>query len=161
MTTIQQRQLQPMTGWQVRVGMMAMAIWAMTTAVACGDDTEEEVVMVEPELEATLETLQVQVFEPGCAMSGCHDAQVKAGDLDLSSASASYAALVNVPADNGVAFENRWLRVKPGDPERSFLVRKLTLPGIGEGFPMPVGNQELNGAWMTLVRDWIEAGAQR
>ena len=144
-----------------RLSALLLLCLATGAAAACGDDTEEEVVVVEAELQPSLETLQAHVFEPGCALSGCHDAQVRAGDLDLSSADASYDALVNVPADNEVAFENRWLRVKPGDPDRSFLVRKLSSPGVGEGYAMPIGDQELNGAWMELVRDWIEAGARR
>ena len=128
---------------------------------ACGVDTVEEVVTIENELEPTLEVLQADLFEPGCAMSGCHDASVRAGDLDLSTADATWNGLVNIPAENDVAFENRWLRVVPGDPDKSFLIRKLTEPGVGEGFAMPIGNQQLNDPWLELTRAWIAAGAPR
>lgn len=117
------------------------------------------------QMEPSLSNIQQLVFEPACATSGCHDAEVQAGALDLSSAEASYDSLVGldglgVPAANAVAGENRWLRVKPGDADRSFLYRKMGLPGVGEGSPMPVGNMQITEPYMHLVRLWIEAGAE-
>jgi uncharacterized membrane protein len=52
------------------------------------------------------------------------------------------------------------LRVKPGDPDHSFVVRKVELPGIGEGAAMPPGNQELTEYYRSMLRSWIEAGAK-
>jgi len=49
--------------------------------------------------------------------------------------------------------------VVPGDPERSFLLRKLTALGPGEGSLMPRDAPRLSDADIELVRAWIEAGA--
>jgi hypothetical protein len=85
--------------------------------------------------------------------------------LDLSSAEASYESLVGadgagVAVMNAVAAENGWLRVRPGDPEGSFLYRKLKLPGAGEGAPMPVGDVMLSEPYMQALQGWIEQGAE-
>jgi len=110
-------------------------------------------------LDPTLESIQQHILTPSCA--GCHDADSRAGDLDLSSADASYAGLVGVPAENAVAAEGRWLRVKPGDPDSSFLFRKIGTPGVGEGAPMPVGEYELSEECLDVISAWILDGALR
>ena len=120
---------------------------------------------VSVQMEPILANVQALVFEPACATGGCHDAEHQAGMLDLSSAQASYDSLVGadgqgVPVANRVAAENRWLRVKPGDPERSFIYRKMELPGVGEGAPMPVGDLQITAPYMHLLHLWIEAGAR-
>ncbi|MDD9933056.1 MAG: hypothetical protein OXT09_05605 [Myxococcales bacterium] len=117
-------------------------------------------------LDNTLESIQEHVFTPACAGSGCHDEDTMAGMLDLSSAEVSYDSLVGpdgegVPAANRVAAENRWLRVKPGDPNLSFIYRKLELPGLGEGAPMPIGPFQLTEPYMHQLHVWIEEGAER
>lgn len=93
-------------------------------------------------------------------MRGCHNSEGPAGGLDLSSAEASYAALIDVPVVNSVALQNGWVLVKPGDPDLSFLVRKIELPGLGEGAPMPM-TTKLHPYYEKLVRDWITEGAMR
>jgi hypothetical protein len=107
---------------------------------------------------ATFATLQRRIFTPSCAMLSCHGAAA-AGGLDLSGG-AAFASLVGVPASNAVARTAGLLRVAPGDPEASFLLRKLegTL-GAGEGDPMPRVGTRLPTASIDLVRRWIAAGA--
>lgn len=109
----------------------------------------------------TLDVIQADVFDVACATSGCHDAATQAGQLDLSSADASYSALVMAPVMNEVASENGWVRVRPYEPELSFLVRKIQQPGIGEGAPMPMGKYELTDYYVDLVATWIAGGAER
>ena len=96
------------------------------------------------ELQPTLGDLQSAVFTPACATSGCHDAATVAGELDLSTTSRSYEGMVGVPSRNRVAKENAWLMIKPGEAERSFLVRRLDGPGLGEGDPMPSETEMLS-----------------
>ena len=114
-----------------------------------------------PDHEASFELIQSQIFDQACATAGCHDSTTLAGSLNLSSADASYQSLVEVMADNSVAAENRWMRVKPGEPDLSFLIRKLELPGIGEGAPMPVGEMELTDYYVAMISEWIALGAER
>lgn len=138
--------------WGWVVGVVAVG------ALAAGCEHAEP---APADMEPTLANVQTLVFDECCATSGCHDDGTQAGNLNLSSAELSYLALVEQPADNGVARENRWMLVKPGEPELSFLVRKIEQPGVGEGAPMPVGNKALNGPYLEMVRAWVEQGAER
>ena len=49
------------------------------------------------------------------------------------------------------------LRVVPGQPEDSFLLRKLIGPTLGEGLPMPI-DDALTQPYIDLVERWIEEG---
>lgn len=126
---------------------------------ACSSDspsTDAGIAFLEP----TLENIQEHIFDEACSMRGCHGSESPAGGLNLSSADASFVALIDVPVRNSVALQNGWVLVKPGDPDLSFLVRKIDLPGLGEGAPMPF-TQKLHPFYQDLVREWIAAGATR
>ena len=123
----------------------------MVSLVVSGCDWSE-VAKLES-LTPDLATIQTEVFEPGCVQ--CHNASYAAGGLSLEDAEASQDGLVEVFATNRIAAENGWLRVKPGSPDKSFLVRKIEEPGMGEGAPMPPGNHALNPYYIILIRDWI------
>jgi hypothetical protein len=107
---------------------------------------------------ATFATLVRKVFTPSCATFSCHGVN-QAGGLQLLPESA-YANLVGVLATNPAARGAGVLRVLPGDPDASFLVRKLmgTL-GPLEGDSMPRVGTRLPAAQLELVRRWIAAGA--
>ena len=107
---------------------------------------------------ATFATLQRKIFTPGCSTLSCHGA-ANAGGMTLA-AGAAYANLVGVPPSNGAALAAGLLRVAPGDPDRSFLLRKLegTLTP-DEGLSMPRVGSPLPPRFIDLVRRWIAAGA--
>ena len=111
-------------------------------------------------MDPTLDNIQEHIFDKACSMRGCHAADSPAGGLDLSTADASFAAMIDIPVRNSVALQNGWVLVKPGDPELSFLVRKIGTPGLGEGGPMPF-DMQLHPFYQDLVKDWITAGALR
>jgi hypothetical protein len=99
-----------------------------------------------------------RTFARSCATGGCHDAKVRAGGLTLAPAFA-HEQLVGRASVLG---RDRALRVDPGNPRGSFLLRKLwgTLQP-GEGARMPLHGPPLGAAEIeTLVR-WITAGAPR
>jgi len=117
-----------------------------------------------PRSTATFATLQNKIFTPSCAkLPSCHNNIAQAGGLTLT-AGAAYANLVGVPASNMAAHDAGLLRVSPGDPDASFLFRKLegTL-GLDEGTSMPQISSQVGGhldrASIELVRRWIAAGA--
>ncbi len=112
-------------------------------------------------MEPSIEDIQVFVFDEVCATSGCHDAETAGGELDLSTVDASYDGLVDVPAVNSVAAANGWRLVLPGEPDLSFLVRKMEEPGLGEGAPMPLDGTEVTEFYMNAIREWIAMGAPR
>lgn len=118
--------------------------------MACGSETTVEVP------EPTLSDIQAKVFTPSCAISGCHNANAEGG-LDLR-AGQSYANLVSVPAQKS---KEDLLRVKPGDANNSFLIRKLVRPAGGEGTLMPQGRPEgLDAEVIEAIKTWINNGAQ-
>ena len=89
---------------------------------------------------------------PPC--TGCHGSS---GGLNLSAAT-SYAALVNNNTNNAAC--SSLLRVAPGDPDNSTLVRKIE--GTACGARMPRNNPtffDSNPGMIIRVRSWILAGA--
>jgi hypothetical protein len=98
----------------------------------------------------------------GCGGENCHQQPLnQAGGLDLRPAQA-YASLVNVAA----TIASAKVRVKPGDPDHSFLWQKLTDQlDTSEGSAMPRppatgGNwTELPEDKLAILRCWIAGGA--
>jgi len=105
----------------------------------------------------TLAQVQASIFTPRCTL--CHDGSQPAngslpGAMNLT-AGASFANLVNVPSQEQPSV----MRVAPGNPDASYLVRKLEgTPGI-TGQRMPFGGPFLDAAAIQQVRAWIAAGA--
>ena|SRR5882672_1676682 len=130
-------------------------------AMASGHADRDRVALIcrrPPGAPATFATIQRKVFTPSCATASCHGAG-SAGGLGLAG-SAAYANLVGIPPTNPVARDAGLLRVAPGDPERSFLLRKLQSTLVsGEGEPMPRVGSMLPPSSIDLVRRWIAAGA--
>lgn len=103
----------------------------------------------------TLSQLQTAIFTPSC--SGCHTGGGASlpSSMNLSSAAAAYAALVGVASTEQPSLQ----RVTAGNPDASYLVRKLEGgPGISGG-RMPLGGAPLDPALIANVRAWITAGA--
>ena len=103
----------------------------------------------------TLAELQSTIFGPIC--SGCHTGGGGSlpSSMNLSSAAATFAALVNVPSEQQPAV----LRVEPGDDGASYLVRKLEGAAGISGVRMPQGGPYLSTAQIDKVESWINAGA--
>jgi len=98
---------------------------------------------------ATFSSIQAQIFTPIC--SSCHPPNQ---GMDLRAGNA-YASIVGVNSSEKPTL----LRVKPGDPDNSYLYQKvLGAPGIS-GARMPFGGPFLSDAQIQLIHDWILAGA--
>ena len=96
----------------------------------------------------------VPVFRTSCA--ACHLTGQEGGKMKLFPA-AAYASLVNVAATT-----SGLLRVKPGAPEQSYLLKKLDgthLDAGGQGVQMPFGAAPLDPEILRKIREWIAAGA--
>ncbi len=103
----------------------------------------------------TLAQLQTTIFTPSC--SGCHTGGGGSlpSSMNLSNAAASFAALVGVTSTEQGTLQ----RVNAGNPDASYLVRKIEgAPGITGG-RMPLGGAALDPALIANVRAWITAGA--
>jgi hypothetical protein len=96
--------------------------------------------------------VQDTVLTPNC--TGCHVGPNAPTGLRLDAGN-SFALLVNVASQQVPTL----LRVKPGDPDNSYLVQKLN-GTAAVGGRMPLGRAALPQASIDLVRSWISAGAQ-
>lgn len=108
------------------------------------------------------------IFSASCSFSSCHGGPNPPGYVQLGPASqvtpaAIREALVGVPA----RADDRMLLVVPGEPDGSFLVRKLEgrfsdLPCAPDacGDRMPQRNPPLDPRQLEIVRNWIAQGAK-
>ena len=97
-----------------------------------------------------------RVLQTSCALPSCHSTFARQGGLVLETEDVSYKSLVGRSAEHADATD--LLRVKPGDPAASYLVRKLR--GQGPGDPMPQSGGPLAEPIIAMVEDWISRGAK-
>jgi hypothetical protein len=104
---------------------------------------------------ATLTSIQTNVFTPRC--SGCHNGvgATLPGAMNLTNASASRAALVGVASTEVPTLQ----RVAAGNPNDSYLVRKLEGGPNIVGGRMPLVGAPLPQTTTDSIRAWITAGA--
>jgi hypothetical protein len=106
---------------------------------------------------ATFRSVQ-RVFTGSCALPTCHSSFAREGGLVLDSEEVSYSSLVGKESVHEQAKGAGLLRVKPGDPDNSFLIRKLR--GLGPGDPMPQGTPPLPESLISMIEDWVARGAR-
>lgn len=125
------------------------------TTTHLGGEIRGSILVVPP----TLSSLQAQIFTPRCAL--CH---IPAGPgaeetgLDLSTdRETTFNMLVNVPSTEDPTFK----RVEPGNPDASYLIKKLEGTPPPRNTRMPAnGPPFLSDEEIKKVRDWISAGAK-
>jgi len=108
------------------------------------------------------------IFTANCT-NGCHNTASPTGNLDLTGTDSEvYQRLINVTPTNPAAAARNWKRIKPGYPERSFLLRKCNnnlyqnagLDAANLGAPMPTYPQPpLQSQEIELIRQWVYKGA--
>lgn len=103
-------------------------------------------------------TIQENVFNSSCALSGCHRGPASPEGLDLSAGNA-YENLVGVASEQVPELD----RVDPGNPDDSYLIIKLEGGDrMADGSArMPRGREPLPEDQIDLIRTWIEKGAPR
>jgi uncharacterized protein (TIGR03118 family) len=148
--------------WNTAAGSNGSVALTAVATDAAGNSTTSPVVSVivsntaPAPASATLTELQTNIFTPRC--SGCHTGNGTSlpGSMNLTSAAATFASLVNV-----ASVENPQLkRVAPNDPTNSYIIHKLTGTDIGTTARMPFGGPFLDQATIDQVSGWISAGAQ-
>jgi hypothetical protein len=103
----------------------------------------------------TFDRIRQQIFAQSCAVSACHDSESSTGNLILLPG-AAYSQLVGIMPDNAAAAGAGQLRVTPGDPDLSFLYRKITGDlEVGWGDAMPFNEQPLSTDLIEIIRLWI------
>ena len=110
----------------------------------------------EPELLAqdtpsSLENAVIEIFEQTCAQAGCHAAPIPQQSLDLSR-DQFYAGLVDEPSVGNPDMK----RVDPGNPEGSYILKKLRGDADIVGMPMPLIGDRLSSDQIATIEAWIE-----
>jgi hypothetical protein len=103
-------------------------------------------------LQANFTSIQDNVFTPIC--TACHTGAGAPQGLRLDNAN-SYALLVGVASQEQPAFQ----RVAAGDPNNSYLIKKLE-GTASVGGRMPLGGTPLAQTDIDVIRQWITDGAQ-
>lgn len=104
--------------------------------------------------QVSFSSIQNDIFTPTCAVSGCHSSGSASGGLVLASGQ-SHGNLVNVPSTGMPSFD----RVEPGNPNSSYLVKKLRGDGDISGVRMPPSRPPLPNDQINQIVQWIEDGA--
>ena len=104
-------------------------------------------------LTPNLASIQANVFTPRCALSGCHSGGSAPQGLSLDAGS-SFANLVEVVSNEVPSL----FRVAPGDPDASYLIRKLQ-GQAAVGARMPLIGPPLPQSTIDVIREWISNGA--
>jgi hypothetical protein len=134
----------------MRIGHALGLLGVALIASAC-DDAEDG----DPPVASIYAEIEAKVLAVSCTFSSCHGATTPREDLSLVPGVA-YDQIVDKPSKE---IPTR-MRVKPGDPEGSYLYEKLTKakPAVGERMPpgQPLGDNALRA-----IRQWIADGARR
>jgi hypothetical protein len=140
---------------------LTCALMLAAAGAAC-DEKLSELAGPTPNLTPTFASIQKEIFNTqdasgrlSCIQCHTNQGRTPAGGLLLTDGNA-YGALVGrpSPARAGEIF------VIPGDPERSYLVRKLEGAADITGARMPRSNGPfLTPGQMLVIRRWIQEGA--
>ncbi len=96
-------------------------------------------------LAATLASIQANVFNPSCSVSGCHSGANAPQGLRLDAAN-SFTNLVGIRSREDSSF----FRVAPGNPDQSYLIHKLEgTASVGE--QMPLGGPPESGRAPSII----------
>jgi uncharacterized protein (TIGR03118 family) len=105
----------------------------------------------------TLTQLQTQVFTPLC--SGCHNgSQPAGGPLPGSQNLTAGHTFSNVVGVASIE-QPTLMRVKPNDPDNSYLIHKVEGAAGISGAQMPFGGPPLSQDTIDQIRSWIASGA--
>ncbi len=150
-----------------RVGVEARTTRAVLTlaalilaaaATACGGKVRSPTEPVDGGTGAqafTFAQIQAGIFSVSCAKSGCHVSSAAAGGLVLEVGQA-YGNIVGRPAQE----EPQLAYVRPGNPEASYLLKKVRGDPDISGSRMPRdGPPFLTSQQIASLAAWIQAGA--
>jgi hypothetical protein len=103
----------------------------------------------------TFSRIQGEIFTQACAKAGCHDAAAASGGMVLAAGSA-YGQIVGRPSSEAPALA----RVQPGQPEASYLLKKVRGDADISGARMPRdGPPFLSASQIAGIAGWIQQGA--
>jgi hypothetical protein len=130
--------------------------------VACGGGSSSEAASApggtdSGGTQATFTEVYTTILQSTC--SPCHHPGGEGSFQDFSSQSSAYAAIVDVKASGPSCGSSGDIRVVPGNASQSLLFEKVSEATPPCGSQMPLGGPFLSSAQVTLIEDWINAGA--
>ena len=144
-----------------RAALYVAIVVVALTGIGC-DEKLAGITGPTPNLEPTLSSIQRNIFgatdsSGRLACTGCHSDQGRnpSGGLNLLEGR-SFQALVGT-ASTGKPGATR---VIPGDPNNSYIIKKLEGAPDINGTRMPRGNVVLEPGQILVIRRWIQLGAQ-
>ena len=148
----------------MRRATRVLPLIATTLLLGACDESLADLAGPTPNLEVSFASIQRDVFQStdtagrtACVQCHTTTGRTPAGGLSLEAAVA-YDQLVNVPSNQ----RRDLLRVAPGNPDGSYMVRKMEGASDIVGRRMPfIGPPYLTTGQLTIVRRWIEIGAPR
>lgn len=136
------------------LGRHAITTFVLMLAIAISATAGEGPAFVKPPANQPQDKLLervMEIVEESCAYAGCHTGANAPNGLDMSE-EVLVANLVGVKSAAG-----SWLRVKPGDPANSYLIKKiLGAPGI-KGDRMPRGGKPMAAPEIAAIEAWIKS----
>lgn len=144
-----------------RLGILAMLCGTLALG-GCGssgddDTTGDDDDSSSTSVDSTFTSINENIFQPTCAVPGCHASSASSGQLNLEG-DAAYTSLVNVASSQVPTL----MRVKPNDPDNSYLYIKLEGKAgtvNGTDTQMPLAGNHLTDQQMQAIKDWINNGA--
>jgi hypothetical protein len=97
--------------------------------------------------------LSREIFTPRCAFAGCHGGANAAAGMSLA------ADRIGAQLIGATSPTSGQKRVDPGNPEGSYLLKKLRGDAGISGAQMPLGDAPLSAEQLEMIRAWIAAGA--
>ena len=140
---------------RVRESMAVLLTLALLPA--CGGEDSSLGPAEEPDEEngeqapVTLARLASGIFTPKCATSGCHAGATPSAALSLEADRLAEVVGARSRQEEGA------LLIDPGNPDGSYLIRKVK--GTGSGEQMPIGLAPLTPEEIQMIVDWVAAGA--
>ena len=106
-----------------------------------------------PSTDITLVQISDQIFSQSCAFNGCHGGGAPAANMSLEAESVA-AEIIGVASTQLANLK----RVDPGNPEGSYLLKKLRGDSDIVNSQMPLGSV-LSDEQIEMIREWIAGGA--
>jgi hypothetical protein len=139
----------------MRISLFFFAIGLGLAGFACGSKGGSD--GSTPTVRSQFSSIQQEIFNASCNAPSCHGSGVKGG-LSLIEAN-SYQQLTGTVSTLDKKNLPPFLRVKPGSPDSSFIIVKLTAPDTSQGEIMPKGSDRLSQDKIDAIRQWILDGA--
>ncbi len=138
---------------------LKIRITATAADGAVASDESDAVFTVSPPATGVSLARDLQpVFTARCTTQFCHGTASQVALLHLAPGF-THGALVDVNSQSSAC--NAYKRVRPGQPDQSYLLWKLAGSGpCLAGVRMPKGAAALAPAEISLIRNWITAGAR-